>query len=406
MKAVRGMLAFLCGMIASQARAVDFELRGYLDVRAIVPSGETSYLAGGLGKVRYGDETSTPGLRLSDITGEGRAQITPALSATVVLHSDPYDGPALDMLEAYVRYRPVSTNSWRWSVKAGAFFPPVSLENTEIGWTSYWTITPSAINSWVGDELRIMGGEGKVEWRDDATTVSLSGAAFGWNDPAGVTIADRGWALDDRPEGLFENARQPDATAILFGAPTPLEAQLFEEIDHRVGWYANLSIEQKGIGSIQIMRYDNRGDPAAQSGAGQFAWDTHFWSAGLQTSYDDFTLLMQGMTGYTSIEPAADYLSETDFKAAYALLGWEHDNWRFALRGDLFQTRQYNPGIPLPTSEDGHAFTAAATWLPKDWLRLTGEFISVDSTRQQRAVVGLDPHQTDNTFQLLGRIYY
>ena len=47
-----------------------------------------------------------------------------------------------------------------WSVKAGAFFPTISLENDDLGWTSPYTLTPSAINSWIGEELRTIGSEG------------------------------------------------------------------------------------------------------------------------------------------------------------------------------------------------------------------------------------------------------
>ena len=123
--------------------------------------------------------------------------------------------------------------------------PPISLENTEIGWTSYWTLTPSAINSWVGDELRTIGSEAKLEWRSDMRTLSVTGAAFGFNDPAGVMIADRGWALDDRPTGLLEHSREPDAIAISFGEPIPYQAHLFAEIDHRVGWYAQAAWDEQ-----------------------------------------------------------------------------------------------------------------------------------------------------------------
>ena len=65
----------------------------------------------------------------------------------------------VDALEAYARYSPQTSGDWQWSVKAGAFFPPISLENTEVGWTSPWTLTPSAINSWVGEEVKVVGGE-------------------------------------------------------------------------------------------------------------------------------------------------------------------------------------------------------------------------------------------------------
>jgi hypothetical protein len=43
--------------------------------------------------------------------------------------------------------------------------------------------------------------------------------------------------------------------------------------------------------------------------------------------------------------------------------------------------------------------------LPQDWLRLTGEFLSVDSTRAQREMVGLAPEQTADQFQLAARFY-
>lgn len=398
-------VTFFCVTLgAGDAYAVDFSFDGYADLRLVAPSGETSYLDGGLGKLRYGPEDGHPNVHVSELALQARAQVTPELSGIVVLRSDPDHGLAADILEGYVRYRPVSTNAWRWSVKAGAFFPAISLENTEVGWTSYWTLTPSAINSWIGDELRTIGGEGKVEWRSDARSLSITGAAFGFNDPAGVMIAHRGWTMNDRPTGLLEHSRDADAVALAFGEPVPYQAQLFAEIDHRVGWYAQASWDEGGIGHIDVTRYDNRGQDDAEMGD-QFAWETTFWSGGLRTNVGDFTLLAQAMRGYTAIEPREDFEIETYFKAAYALIGWDHDNWRLAGRADVFQTRTETPFGPTSASEDGHAFTLAASWLPSDWFRLTGEFLSVNSTRAQRLAVGLSAHQIDNQFQLAARFY-
>src|SRR5580692_6928227 len=151
--------------------------------------------------------------------------------------------------------------------------------------------------------------------------------------------------------------------------------------------------------------YKKQGDDAVEKN-GAFAWETHFYSAGAETSWHEFTLMAQGMNGYTAIEPIEDVEFETEFKSLYALGGWESGQWRAAIRADLFQTREDNPGTPLPTSEDGHSFTAAGTWSPYGWLRLTAEAIYVDSTRDQRAVVGIDPHQTQTQLQLLARFYY
>ena len=44
---------------------------------------------------------------------------------------------------------------------------------------SPWTLTPSAINSWVGDELRALGGEATLDWKTVAGALSLTGALFG-----------------------------------------------------------------------------------------------------------------------------------------------------------------------------------------------------------------------------------
>ena len=76
----------------------------------------------------------------------------------------------------------------------------------------------------------------------------LTAALICCNDPAGVLIADRGWTLDDRPTGLFEEVRMPDATLELFHAPFPDRTPLFLEIDSHVGWYAGASWSKAGIG--------------------------------------------------------------------------------------------------------------------------------------------------------------
>src|SRR6185295_12162247 len=143
----------------------------------------------------------------------------------------------VDLVEAYFKYRPVSTTPLRWSFKAGAFFPPISLENDGIGWTSPWTLTPSAINSWVGEELRTIGGEGRLEWRGAAHQLEAFGALYAANEPAGALLADRGWALHDRPTGLFDRVRIPDAMAATLRRSAPFYEGPFQQLDGRVGWY-------------------------------------------------------------------------------------------------------------------------------------------------------------------------
>lgn len=388
------------------ACAADFDFQGYADFRAVAATEVRSYLDGGTGLLRFEDDNSSTSLHFAEAVGQGHVQIAPDFSAIAVARIEPEQRTLFDVLEAYVRYRPVSTDAWRWSIKAGAFFPPVSLENTEIGWTSYWTLTPSAINSWVGDELRTIGGEGTVEWRGESGTLTLMAAGFGWNDPAGVLMADRGWTLNDRPTGLIDHPREPDMTVILFGDTPPDRTPMFDEIDNRAGWYGGASWDDNSLGHFEITRYDNEANSSASEEGGEyFAWRTRFWDAGYSKQLGEFTVLAQGMTGDTTITPFAGFNSTTDFDSAYALLGWERDEWRVAGRVEYFETTQHNPGTTLPFGEYGQAFTGAVSWLPNDWLRLTGEVLYVESKRNERTIVDRNPTQNETQAQLSARFY-
>jgi hypothetical protein len=368
-------------LLATPAAAADFSFDGYGDIRLVSPASSTSFLDGGLGKLRFGKDDE--GFKPGDLVGEGRVLLAPEWMATATARVNAEYGPGVDLIEAYLRYRPVSTSAWRWSVKVGAFFPPLSLENDQVGWTSFWTITPSAINSWVGDELRVVGAEGTLEWRRESGALTLSGAVFGWNDPAGVMIADRGWVFDDHPSGLFQREALPGG----YG-------RLFTEMDGRPGWYLDLSWEPADIGGFEIMRYDNAADPTVIKD-GQIAWHTSFWDLGFEKQLGKITLLSQAMSGTTTIVPSPFYRQTTDFKSAYALLGYDMDAWWAAARADIFQTRT-STSIPSISGEDGHAYTLSLTYLPRKWLRFTGEILSVDSS----------PNGSQTQFQLLARLYF
>jgi hypothetical protein len=402
MRLAWGAVALVLAGGAAEA-AVDvgiprLRLEGYADMRILRGSQEESWYDGGLGKTRYGDEDS--GARLTELLGSARLQITEDLSAVAVIRIEDYQKTFVDVMEAYVRYRPVSTGAWRWSVKAGAFFAPISLENTEIGWTSEWTLTPSAINSWVGNELRTIGAEAEIEWRSEARTLSVVAAAYGYNDPAGVLIAFHGWTLDDRVMTLIDRARIPDVLVTSFGGTPPGYSQEILETDGRVGWYAGANWEEHGFGAAHLLYYDNRADPASFH-HGDFGWLTRFWSVGLSTGYDDFVLLAQGMWGETIVEPFGSY-SETDFASAYVLAGWYiSEEWRLAARADWFTARENSGG----NDEDGYALTAALTWLPKEWLRFTAEVLNVHSKRDMRTLAGDDAEADEVLLQLSGRVY-
>lgn len=388
------------------AGAADFSFDGYADLRAIFPSNQVSWLDGGLGKLRYGSEQSSPEFRVAEVVGQGVAQITPGLMAMAVVRYSPEQRTFLDVLEAFVRWRPVSTTPVRFSLEAGAFFPPISLENTEIGWTSPWTLTPSAINAWVGEELRTIGAEATVEWRRPTGTASAYFSLYGWNDPTGILLNVRGWALHDQWTGLFDRPRLPDIYAASRRPPVPIPMRTAEfiEIDKRVGYYAGASWDETGIGHLDLLYYNNDADPMAETS--QMAWETQFWNIGARTELGPITLMAQGMRGETFFQPSPTFWSDTWFESAYLLAGWNiSESWRVAGRAEIFSANELRPGTGIPMSEHGHAFTAAINYLPNDWLRVTGEYIHVESYRRQRTRGGLPPDATEDQFQLSLRFY-
>lgn len=411
----RGAAALACLLTLGPvlpAGAVDLSISGFADLRLVRTPDETDLNNGGLAKSRYGgkDGDSRVVGRLADLTLLGNLRLAAELDASAHIRVEPTQNTAVDVIEAFLRYRPVSTGQWRWSAKAGAFFPPISLENDAVGWTSLWTLSPSAINSWVGEELRTIGGEVRVEWRGEVDRVELLGAASGWNDPAGILLAYRGWAFHDKWTGLIDNPRMPDEIALHSNRTPPLRTEMFKEIDDRPGWYAGVNWTRAGLGRAAILYYDNRADPAARRG--QLAWETRFGSLGLSTEpADGVTLLTQAMAGETQIDPNPIGASRTVFQAGYVLLGWDLwtaglDDWRVAGRIDLFSTRERSLGAKPELSEHGHALTAALTWKPTGWLRLTGEVLHVDSHRSQRVAVGEPARAVETQMQLGVRVFF
>lgn len=391
----RAWVALALGSVTLLAGAQDVKVHAYADVRLVDAPDDPSFVNGGPGRLRYGnDETRA---RFGAAALVVTAQFTPALFALADMQLQQTDHASPQLAEAFLRYRPVSLSAWRASLKGGLYFIPISLENDGIGWTTPWTITPSAINSWVGEELRGLGAEAREEWRGDAGTLGFGGGLFRHNDPAGNILAMRGWSLSDLVYGLGGRLREPaddDSNGRQKYAP-------FQSIGGRTGWYVDSSWKSSGGLDVRLLRYDNRADPHAHElyadGDRLFAWRTRFWSAGAMVATGPVTWIAQGMDGDTEVLPRQTVF-RTRFQSAFVLAGWNRGAWRPTLRVERFRT--------WPSGERGRAVTAALNWRPSDWLRLTAEWLHVDATRDDRQELALTAHERGNQLQLLARVLY
>jgi hypothetical protein len=264
------------------------------------------------------------------------------------------------------------------------------------------------VNTWVGEELRIVGAEIRAEHRSDANTFEGAVALFGNNDPLGEILSSRGWAIGDLVSGFGSHLREPDLYATQIGIVPPRRYDPFLEIDHRVGAYADLTWRSTEFGRATLLYYDNRADPSEyhsfNGGDQLFAWRTKFTSIGATTDIGRLVLIAQGIGGTTEIAPPG-FRGEVHFAAGYVLAGWNLGAWRPAVRVDAFTTRQ-DPLSTPSSSEHGNAITLALNWRPLDWLRLTSEALRIDSKTDQRVAIGLAPRQIDTQVMLNARLLF
>ena len=379
--------------VAGASRAADWELS--LDTRLVTSDAYPSFMDGGLGTVRFGSDDS--GLRL----GRARFAVTQPLGELFSAHLDASvfddkDRSALGVTEAYLLFRPYPRAGYRFRLKAGGFYPPVSLENRSAGWESPYTLSYSAIDSWLAVEVRTIGLEGQLEWLGTRTghafDLGVTGGVFGWNDRAGVMVASNGFVLTDRQTPLFGRLGQPGVKPLNGAEP-------FMEIDHRAGAYAGLEARYLDRAVLRVLRYDNRADPTqADTVSHALAWETRFTSAGLRVEADHgWTAIVQWLGGDTTIAPQSMTLN-WPFQAQFALLSKRFGRNTLSARYDRFAVQTNAPEVY--GAQDGHAWTAAYLFdLDAHW-RFALECVRVVSSSVNREEQGGPPLATETQWQL------
>jgi hypothetical protein len=380
----RALLAVAClGALASTtpASAADWELD--LDGRLLTVNGQPPFIAGGLGSVRFGGDES--GLRL----GRARFAVSQSLGELLSLHLDAsswgdHDKIPAGLTEAYMQLRPYPYAGYRLRLKAGAFYAPISLENRTSGWESPYTLSYSAIDSWLAEEVRTIGAEAQLEWLGSRTghdfDLGATAGVFGWNDGAGAALADGGFTLTDRQTVLWGRVGRP-------GVPPLYSAQPFREMDGNAGAYGGLEVRYLDRVVLRFLRYDNNANPgAADAVTHTIAWNTTFDSAGLRVEGGNgWTAILQWLQGETYISPhGVD--ERWPFRSSYALLSKRFGSHTLSARYDKFDVEgRTNDEGDDDGWQQGHAFTLAYIFQPSAHWRYTLEWLHVVGTSYNRA---------------------
>jgi len=398
---------------ADEAGFPAMEWHGFADLRYLHVESDPTWLDRALGKFRYGDGGSTDLVRANEAALTARMRLGWDWTATATLKAADRQTHPLDATEAFLHWRPASMESLRYSARLGAFFPPVSLENTGTGWTSPYTLTSSAINTWVGEELRVFGGEAQLALRlGNGDQLGLFGAGFGNNDTAGALLAWRGFSLHDYEATFGDRLPLPTRSGVIQSI-FPKQAgstQPFVEVDGRPGYYLGLSLERPGLAKFRALYYDNRARTSVVEN-GQYGWHTRFASLGFKSELPwALELIGQGLFGRTQMGAPMGgvFPVDADFHAYSVLLSKASGGHRLSLRHDRFSAGGDDLFPQDDNRESGRAWTVNYNYSFDFHVQhqLNLEFVWIDSNRPARELWGEAARQRENLWLLSYRVFF
>jgi len=403
-------LAVLLGLgtaagVHAETQLFDREnIDAWVDVRAIAANGERGWRDGGFGKLRYGNESR---LAVAQAALVWKPRFSDTVTGYVVAQYTPDAVNALGIEEAFIRWKPVPVSDLKYSVRVGQMFPPVSMEHDGAGWSVSRTLTPSAANAWIGEEVLVDVIEGSVQKTFGGHVLGLTGAVFTGNDTSGTVLTWRGWALHDmvsNRESRLVLPKGQNGWAQIFndGGQAPF-TDISAEIDNDTGEYLRLDWRPPAPVAVNLEYYANDADPEAMR-HDQWGWDTRFWNLGVQARpAGDVEVLCQYMRG-TSVmgwRRSDGWAFDVAFDTAY-LLATRHLNngARLTGRADYFAVKDRSWRSKDDNTEKGYAATVAYMHPLVAHLDLAIEALHVVSHRPSRSYQSLAPRQAQTQVQL------
>jgi len=349
-------LLITCVLLSPQAHAQyevetpqSVSLRALLDVRVVGGGPAPSWTDHGPGKMRYGGSNSPEGFErttrvaLSQAALQLGAALPWDMRAQVQMNIEPdvADGYHPWLVEAILRREWGNAESG-WGAQAGLANVPFSLEHSGPAWTPEYTISASALNSWLWEDISLAGMEG--EWWHTTTSGirlgALLGAGYG-GDQIGRLLALRGWALGDVIGGANGDLATPTG-----------RTDIFVEHDERPALYSWLSLaDESETAALKLGLFDNLGN---QDHPG--VWHTHFDTVALVLHLPArIDVLAQYLDGVARVHTPPN---DSSLSAYYVLVSHHFRGQRVSLRYDSFRVHDLDGG-PSSTNEHGHAVTGA-----------------------------------------------
>lgn len=326
------------------------------------------------------------GLHLSQAVISTSQRLSNSWTLSGVLNAYSDGEERLNFSQLYLKYRPLSASTIKPEVKVGAFYPAISAENTDIAWLSPHFLSNSAINSWIGEELRTGGVEFSVRQNGRQVRSNWSwkvlASLFKGNDTTGTLLSWRGFALHDRQSLYNDRVNFLPIPGVIdedrLGAPAWTEP--FREIDNRLGYYLGTHVAYKRSAEIRYYYYDNNADANVVDPDRIYAWHTRFHSLTLRyMNSPEFTLFSQLLVGDTQM---GKRIVDNDFKSGFVAAVYRMTPYTVAARADWYQVNDNDNYALDPNGSTGRAFTISAGRNISEHFSITAEW-QVNSGTQQ-----------------------
>ena len=416
--AAMAALALASGLAVAQPALAQVDLvsravfSGQIDARLSISDGESSWMDGGFGKLRYGAGAAGDPARLELAAADliWRPQLAWNLTGYVDAVAQPSARKPIDVSEAFATFKPLpNANGFRYQARLGLMYPPVSMENDGPGWTPTRTITPSAVNSWVGEEVKVLAGEVTLAQRWEDQTVSATGGVFMGDDTSGTLLSWRGWALHDVRSTAYGDLPIPQVPAAhkAFFNQAP-NSRSVDELDGRPGVYGQAEWRTPWAVTLNLFYYDNAGNRTSVV-KGQWSWDTTFWNAGARWTPDDKTeVLAQAVTGrtVTGFVTPVGWRVDAGFDGGYLMVSRKLGADLITARVDSFDVRDHTFVQLDNNNERGWALTADYRHPITDRLSAFVEVLHVQSDRPARAYIGQRPSEAQTSLQTALRLAF
>ncbi|MBF0277674.1 MAG: hypothetical protein HQM13_07790 [SAR324 cluster bacterium] len=399
---------------------------GSVDFRLVQTGASVSWKKGGRGLTRYGGidtgnkenqdglgDQSSVAFKIPQITMTTDILFDEFFSGFIQFnYDDHYDSERkhgrIGVVEAYLGYDRGLENNSRVLSRLGLLIPPISLEHPDPAWNTRYTITPSAINSWVGEELRVIAFEANYRIPFSAFhSLELMLAPFSGNDPAGSILTWRGWALHDYQltAGSRLKAQSVVPEALV---PKGEWVEPFKELDGRMGYYAKMGIRRAENWKMEMFYYDNMGDQVrTELSTREYAWRTKFTNFSMEWfPFEKMTVMSQFLVGSTEMGNRLDPGVAADLNAAYLLLSYSNSGHRISGRYDSFTVTEKDNLLTDPNDAEGTALTVAYLFDFDDAHRIGAEFLTVDSSRPGVEQFDENDDPDDDLFQLMYRMIF